>query len=81
MTENPRCFQARAKVCGFIRPSVILSDVDDSHGSVLANTVALSPLSLTPEGYLQPSLLQRGRSHLLRLIRIFPGSIKTLYGH
>lgn len=51
MTENP------ATVCGFIRPSVILSDVDDSHRSALA--MALSPLSLMPVAYLQPSRLIR----------------------
>lgn len=74
MTENPRCFQAPAKVCGFIRPSVILSDVDDSHRPALANAMALSPLSLMPVAYLQPS-------HLIRPIvstQVPPGNLENI---
>lgn len=53
---------------------MILSHVHDSHWSALASTMALSPLSLMLDGYLQLSYLHRGRWHLL----MFPQeSLKT----
>lgn len=46
---------------------MILPHVDESHWSALANTMALSPVSLMLlDGYLQVSYFHRGRWHLLR---------------
>lgn len=51
---------------------MILSDVDDSHRSAVANAMALSPLSLVPVAYLQ-------QSHLIRpIVSTPPGNLENI---